>query len=184
MVYAFWVRSILFSYLSAWRLEHDRLKKAGKSAFSIHNEMIVNLVLQLGLYALVWAFTDVWVLLQYFAAACIGVLLLETVNYIEHYGLRRQEKDGRPAPVLPVHSWNSNHVLGRVVLFELTRHSDHHYRPGRKYQVLRHMDGAPQMPAGYPAMIVLSLIPPLWFWIMHRQIRRFKETSSSAGALA
>jgi alkane 1-monooxygenase len=184
-VYAFWVRSILFSYLSAWKLENARLRKAGKSAFSLSNAMFHYLALQLSIYALVWTFSDVWIVLQYLAAATLGVLLLETVNYIEHYGLRRHErKDGRPDPVLPVHSWNSNHVLGRIVLFELTRHSDHHYRPGRKYQVLRHMEGAPQMPAGYPAMIVLSLLPPLWFWIMHRQIRRFKEHSPSAQALA
>lgn len=185
MVYSFWVRSIVFSYFSAWRLEAERLRKKNLGVFSFRNEMIVFLLLQLGLYAFTWIAFDAWAMLQYAASACIGVLLLETVNYIEHYGLRRQRNEkGNYAPVLPVHSWNSNHVMGRIILFELTRHSDHHYRPGRKYQLLRNMEGAPQMPAGYPAMIVLSLIPPLWFWVMHRQIRRFRDTSPSAQALA
>jgi alkane 1-monooxygenase len=77
---------------------------------------------------------------------------------------------------MPVHSWNSNHPVGRVVLLELSRHSDHHYQANRKYQILRHFDESPQMPAGYPAMMVMALIPPLWFYIMHRQIEVYRKT--------
>ncbi|HYC29312.1 MAG TPA: hypothetical protein VEB42_10855, partial [Chitinophagaceae bacterium] len=58
-------------------------------------------------------------------------------------------------------------TMGRLLLFELTRHSDHHYNSGRKYQILRHFDNAPQMPAGYPGMMLCALIPPLWFKIMN-----------------
>jgi alkane 1-monooxygenase len=73
---------------------------------------------------------------------------------------------------MPVHSWNSNHLLGRLMLFELSRHSDHHYVASRKFQVLRHHDDAPQMPTGYPGMMILAHLPPLFFYVMKRQMKK------------
>lgn len=111
------------------------------------------------------------VTLYFLAAALIGILLLETVNYIEHYGLQRKATtEGKYERAMPEHSWNSDHVLGRLLLFELSRHSDHHYMASRKYQVLRHHENAPQMPTGYPGMMLLSLLPPVWFYVMNRRI--------------
>ena len=107
------------------------------------------------------------------AAAFTGILLLETVNYIEHYGLQRKQlKPKVYEAVSPKHSWNSNHIFGRLMLFELSRHSDHHYRSSRKYQVLRSLEHSPQMPAGYPAMMLLALVPPLWFRVMNKQLEK------------
>lgn len=65
--------------------------------------------------------------------------------------------------------------MGRLILLELTRHSDHHYLASRKYQVLRHFDESPQLPAGYPAMMALAFVPPLWFRVMDREIERLKQ---------
>ena len=107
-------------------------------------------------------------------AAVFGFLLLETVNYIEHYGLsRKQNENGKYERTMPHHSWNSNHILGRMMLFELSRHSDHHYLASRKYQILQHHQNAPQMPTGYPGMMILSLFPPLWFKVMHKQMEKY-----------
>ena len=104
--------------------------------------------------------------------ALIGILLLETINYIEHYGLRRRIlPSGRPEPVTPAHSWNSDHELGRIFLYELTRHSDHHYKASRKYQILRHLDESPQLPFGYPASVLLALVPPVWFRVMDGKMK-------------
>ena len=106
-------------------------------------------------------------------AAITGFLLLETVNYIEHYGLLRgKTKSGRYERVKEIHSWNSNHVVGRIILYELTRHSDHHYKTSKKYQVLECHKESPQMPFGYPTSMVLALIPPLWFRIMNKRVPR------------
>jgi alkane 1-monooxygenase len=112
---------------------------------------------------------------MYFLLAAVnGILLLETVNYIEHYGLKRKQLEGdKYERAMPNHSWNSNHIIGRLMLFELSRHSDHHYMASRKYQLLRHHNDSPQMPTGYPGMMILSLIPPLWFYIMHKQIKLY-----------
>ena len=173
-VYAFWLRSTTGSYLDAWKLEANRLQRLGLSAFHYRNEMIWFQVIQLT-YLLVIAWFFSWAVVPFaLAIAVIGFLQLETVNYIEHYGLRRKElAAGRYEKVSPHHSWNSNHELGRIFLYELTRHSDHHFKATRKYQVLRHFNESPQLPYGYPASMLMSLIPPLWFRKMDQEVAQY-----------
>jgi alkane 1-monooxygenase len=177
-IYAFYFRSVKDSWLSAWRIEQERLKNSNRIFISIRNEMLVFQIIQLLLLA---GIASVWnwnVMIYFMGAASLGFLLLETVNYIEHYGLRRKKIDSdRYERVMPTHSWNSDHPVGRIMLFELTRHSDHHYMTSRKFQILRHLDESPQMPTGYPGMMVLSLFPPLWFKVMHRTMERYKVSA-------
>ncbi|MFN9783834.1 MAG: alkane 1-monooxygenase [Sphingobacteriales bacterium] len=179
-VYAFYFRTIIGSWLSAWKLEKERLGKKGYSFWSMHNEMLRFQLIQIALLVAIAVIFDVRTMLLFMLAAFIGILLLETVNYIEHYGLRRLQVNGKYERTMPCHSWNSNHPLGRLMLLELSRHSDHHYQASRKYQILRHFDDSPQMPTGYPGMIILSLFPPLWFYVMDRQIFRYKESQQEA----
>lgn len=170
-LYAFWWRSVKDSYVDAWRLEADRLARAGKSWFTFENEMVRFQVIQLAYLGTIWAVLGTPSVIFAVAAAVIGFLLLETVNYIEHYGLQRKMLgNGRYEPVLPHHSWNSDHELGRIFLYELTRHSDHHYKSTRKYQVLRHFDDSPQLPFGYPMCMLTALVPPLWFRLMDKKL--------------
>jgi alkane 1-monooxygenase len=176
-LYAFWFRSIVHSYISAWVLEKEKLEMQKKSFWSTHNEMLMFQVIQLALLLTIYLIFGFHILLYFITAALIGIILLETVNYIEHYGLRRKMKNGKYERTMPIHSWNSNHPLGRLVLLELSRHSDHHYIASRKYQILRHHDASPQMPTGYPGMMILSLFPPLWFKLMHHKINAYKQTS-------
>lgn len=185
-IYKFYVRSITGGWASAWHLENHRLKKSGISFWSFQNEMLRFQIIQIlylaGLFLIFsilgpygWK-SGLVVVVGAIGAAAFGILLLETVNYIEHYGLLRNEiSPGRYEKVKPIHSWNSNHTLGRLLLFELTRHSDHHYNAGRKYQILRHFDQSPQMPTGYPGMMLVSLFPPLWFKIMNPQVEKHRE---------
>ena len=178
-VFTFWIRSITKAYPSAWKIENARVKSKTGSAFSIQNEMLIFQILQLSLLAGIYFLSGLLPMLFFMGAALIGILQLETVNYIEHYGLvRKKNESGRYERVQPWHSWNSNHVLGRLILFELSRHSDHHYLASRKYQILRHFDESPQMPTGYPGMMLLSLVPPLWFKIMHDQIAKIRELNT------
>lgn len=173
-VYTFYFRTIYGSWISAWRLEMERLQKSGQGFWTWHNEMLRFQVIQLAFVAGIYAFFGGHVLTFYLGGAVIGFLLLETVNYIEHYGLRRKKVGDRYERTLPVHSWNSNHPLGRLLLLELSRHSDHHYMANRKYQTLRHFDDSPQMPTGYPGMMLLAMVPPLWFRVMHRRIEEVR----------
>lgn len=175
----FYVRSVVMGFVSACHLESKRLRKLGLSWLHWRNEMIWYVLIQISFCAAIALLFGTWVMVYFILAALIGIMTLELVNYIEHYGLlRKQKENGAYEKVLPVHSWNSNYFLGRLLLFELTRHSDHHYRPSRKYQTLRHFDDSPQMPAGYPAMMICALFPPLWFYIMHRKIDAIRKQYS------
>ncbi|MFZ9386498.1 MAG: alkane 1-monooxygenase [Chitinophagaceae bacterium] len=177
-VYLFYFRTILFSYLSAWHIANAETRKRGHKIFSIHNEMIQFSLIQATFLGLIWLVFGGLVTVYFLVSAGIGILLLETVNYIEHYGLQRRETGpGKYERTMPEHSWNSDHVIGRILLFELSRHSDHHYLASRKYQVLRHHENSPQMPTGYPGMILLSLVPPAWFYVMNRKIRNMRTTN-------
>jgi len=172
-VYVFHFRSVIFSYLSAWHIANNDVKKKGKAVFSVYNEMIQFHFIQVAFVALLFLVFGGLPVLYFIVAAIIGIILLETVNYIEHYGLQRKALgDGKYERAMPAHSWNSDHVIGRLFLFELSRHSDHHYLASRKYQVLRHHNDSPQMPTGYPGMIILSLLPPVWFRVMNKRVKR------------
>jgi alkane 1-monooxygenase len=169
-LYVFFFRSIIFSYFSAWKIAAREVEKKGRHVFSVHNTMIQFHIIQLVFVILILYFFGWPTMLLFLVAACQGILLLETVNYIEHYGLQREKiNEEKYERAMPHHSWNSNHVIGRVMLFELSRHSDHHYLASRKYQVLRHHEDSPQMPTGYPGMMLLASIPPAWFYVMHRR---------------
>ncbi len=170
-LYSFWVSSIFRQYTSAWRIQMDLLKRENRSFISIHNDMFWYSLFQLSYLASIYWYVGNTGLMVAIFAAISGFLLLETINYIEHYGLLRKKKEsGRYERVREVHSWNSNHVFGRIMLYELTRHSDHHYRANKKFQLLDYHQESPQLPYGYPTSMVLSLLPPLWFKIMNKRV--------------
>jgi len=170
-LYTFWVRSVLGGLRSAWDLEATRLRRRDQRVIGWQNEMVRLMGAQiLAVVAVGLAFGPL-AAAAWMGAGLIGALLLETVNYLEHYGLARErDARGRYERVRPEHSWNSNATLGRLLLFELTRHSDHHAHPKRPYPVLRHFEEAPELPTGYPGMILLALVPPLFFAVMHRRL--------------
>lgn len=171
LLFHFWVDSHFRSYAKAWKIENRRMRKQGNSAFSLDNRMVVYSMANVMLLALIYSFFGVKVLLAFVLSAVVGILLLETVNYIEHYGLlRKKNEKGRYERVRNVHSWNSDHQIGRLMLFNLSRHSDHHYKASKKYQVLESLEGSPQMPTGYPGMMVLALLQPIWFRLMNRKL--------------
>jgi alkane 1-monooxygenase len=173
-VYVFYFRTIIFSYLSAWHIANEETNKKQQAFWK--NEMLQAHLIQIIFVAIIGYFFGLTVTVYFLLAALMGILLLETVNYIEHYGLqRKQTGDGKYERAMPHHSWNSNHILGRLMLFELSRHSDHHYLASRKYQVLKHHEQAPQLPTGYPGSMLLSLVPPLWFWVMNRRIKEIRK---------
>ena len=170
-VYSFWFTSMFRQYSSAWHIQVDLLKRENRSFFSFHNDMFYYTLAQTLYVAVVFYFFGIVAAGIAIAIGITSALLLETINYIEHYGLSRNKlKSGRYERVREVHSWNSNHVMGRVILYELTRHSDHHYKAAKKYQILDYHDVSPQMPYGYPTSMILSLVPPLWFSIMNKRI--------------
>jgi alkane 1-monooxygenase len=172
-LYVFIIRSMVFSLISAWNIEAKRLRRTNTSPFSLENRTLAMWMIQLAAIVLVGAMFGWEVLIAFLLAALMGGSLLETINYIEHYGLSRNKvSEFRYEDVRPEHSWNSNHIIGRLLLFELSRHSDHHYDASKKYQILDNYDHAPQMPTGYPGMMLLAAVPPLWFAVMNPRIEQ------------
>jgi len=170
-IYAFWFRSAFGSLSNAWSLERARLKAKSQAFLSLRNNLLIGLALTVIFYALIAIWAGLAAMLGLVIAGVIGLLLLETVNYIEHYGLVREKlASGRYEPVEAKHSWNSNHEVGRIFLYELTRHADHHYRTTRKYQILRHLENSPQLPFGYPASLILALVPLAWRRVMDQRL--------------
>ncbi|HEY5052653.1 MAG TPA: alkane 1-monooxygenase [Solirubrobacterales bacterium] len=165
--WAFLPRTVLGSLRSAWGIECARLDRVGKSHWTLRNDVLGAWAMTVALFAVLTIAFGPVVLPYLLAQAVLGFSLLEVVNYLEHYGLLRQKReDGRYERCLPEHSWNSNNVASNVLLYHLQRHSDHHANPTRRYQALRHVEEAPQLPTGYAGMIVLAWFPPLWRRIM------------------
>ncbi|MGW4340760.1 fatty acid desaturase [Rhodococcus koreensis] len=169
--WAFLPRSVWGSLKSSWELEKTRMHRLGKSTWSIHNDVLNAWLMSVVLFGALVAIFGPVVIPFLIIQAVYGFSLLETVNYLEHYGLMRQKTaSGRYERCAPAHSWNSDHIVTNIFLYHLQRHSDHHANPTRRYQTLRSMDGAPNLPSGYASMITLAYFPPLWRKVMDHRV--------------
>jgi len=178
--YRFYPRTVIGSFRSAWKIELGRLQRAGYSRWSWRNQMLWFIALPImfaGALGLVFSWKAT---LFFFTQSFVGFSLLELVNYLEHYGLERQElAHGRYEKVTIMHAWNTAHRVTNYFLFKLQRHADHHVHPVRRYQTLRTFDASPQLPAGYPMMILLALIPPLWRKVMDPRVEAVRANDDS-----
>ena len=171
VVYEFWPRSVVGSLRNAWRLERVRLTRKDGTVWTIRNDVLNAWLMSVVLWGGLCLAFGPGLLPFLVVQAVVGVLLLESVNYLEHYGLRRVRVDGgRYEKVDPSHSWNSNNIATNVLLYHLQRHSDHHANPVRRYQSLRDFPESPVLPTGYAGMIVLSLLPFAWRKVMDPKV--------------
>jgi len=170
-LYKFAIRELSGAAKRGWALEADRLKRLNKSFFSLDNELLHSLAITILAYAALTAAFG-WMTLPFLIiTAAYGWFQLTMANYIEHYGLLRQKKDdGRYERCQPKHSWNNNFKATNLITLHLQRHSDHHAHPTRAYQILRDYPEAPQLPHGYPAMMALAMVPPLWKMVMDKRV--------------
>ncbi len=174
--YRFLPRTVIGSVRSAWELERTRLRRLQSAMWTPRNDILSAWAMTVVLFGALVAAFGVIVLPYLLIQAVLGFSLLEVVNYLEHYGLLRQHReDGRYERTRPEHSWNSNNTASNVLLYHLQRHSDHHANPVRRYQALRHVEEAPQLPTGYAGMILTAVIPPLWRRVMdHRVLEHYE----------
>ena len=172
--YRFWPRTVLGSLKSAWNLERKRYARKGQHPFRIGNDVLNAWLMSVVLYGAMIAWLGIGIAPYLLIQGIFGFSLLEVVNYLEHYGMRRQ-KVGQPGKeryerVAPSHSWNSNNIATNVLLYHLQRHSDHHANPTRRYQTLRDFKESPVLPTGYAGMILLALVPPAWRKVMDPRV--------------
>lgn len=183
-LYAFFLRSLPRQHASAWRLEAARLRRRGMTLLHPRNRMLWYLAIPAGLALAIGLGLGWGAALFYLVHGLMAALLLEIINYLEHYGLERRRlapAPGDPAgaeryePMGPRHSWNTNSRATNWGLLNLGRHSDHHMAVERPYQKLRNSADMPQLPAGYPAMFMVALVPPLWRRIMDRRALAWRQ---------
>lgn len=175
-VYAFLPRTIFGGLKSAWEIELQRTRKQGIGLLSLRNRMTRYTLVQLVVYGTLAVALGPIALAYWAGQSLTAIVVLEIINYVEHYGLSRRElSPGRYERVQPCHSWNASHRLTNWLLFNLQRHSDHHYLASRPYHMLRHYEDVPQLPAGYATMILAALVPPLWRAIMHPRVEAWQR---------
>lgn len=168
-LWRFLPRTLAGTLAGAWRLEARQLERMRRSWWRspLAWWTAANLA-----FAGLLAGAQLWKPLVFWGLqAAFAVWLLETVNYLEHYGLRRATReDGRPEPFGPGHAWNADHALSNTLLANLQRHSDHHMHAWKPFPELAAMPQAPQLPTGYAGCILLAAVPPLWFRVMHPRL--------------
>lgn len=175
-VYAFLPRTIIGGLRSAIAIENGRARKQGIPPWSLRHRITRYAVTQLVVYGALGVALGPIALVYWAGQSLTAIVFLEIINYVEHYGLARREvSPGRYERVAPHHSWNASHRLTNWMLFNLQRHSDHHYLASRPYHMLRHYDDVPQLPAGYATMILTSLVPPLWRSVMHPRVEAWTQ---------
>ncbi|MEM7190499.1 MAG: alkane 1-monooxygenase, partial [Pseudomonadota bacterium] len=168
-LYAFMLRAVPGSLISAWKIDRDRLIKRKLPLWHRSNPFWRYGLGAAACYAFAFAMVGWWGVALFAIQSAMAIFQLEAVNYVEHYGLQRQYKgNGKFERVGPHHSWNASHRFSNWLLINLQRHSDHHFRPDRRFPLLQHYSWseAPQLPLGYALMIAIATNPPLWFWVM------------------
>jgi alkane 1-monooxygenase len=170
-LYAFLPRAIARSFVSAWRLEAERLVRQDRPPWSLGNRVLAGAIAEAALYAAVAFYAGGMGLAFFIAQSAIAILLLETINYIEHYGLaRRETAPGVYERYGAAHAWDSRFRFSNWLLFNLPNHANHHLHPGRRHDELVYEAGAPRLPMGYPLAVILAVVPPLWFRVVDRHL--------------
>tara|TARA_B100002052_G_scaffold284111_1_gene295678 strand:- start:475 stop:1602 length:1128 start_codon:yes stop_codon:yes gene_type:complete len=166
-IYLFILKAIFTEHIDGWKIEINRVRKKGQNPFSFYNRMIIGYLRSLTITFLIFMFAGFTGVLYFLICAFITKSFLEAINYIEHYGLVRV----RGSKVEMKHSWNSNHLLSSIFLYNVTRHSDHHRLAKLKFWELHPCpESAPMTPYGYLSMLYLVLITPF----LYKKIMRKK----------
>lgn len=175
----FILRSLVGGFRSAWQIEASRNTR--RTADSLwRNRVFQGVVVSCAATAALGVIAGPRAVVFFLGQSAVAVGFLETVNYIEHYGLRRRRlAPGVYERVTSLHAWNSAHWFTNALLFNLQRHSDHHVWPARPYYQLRHRPESPQLPTGYAGMALLAMVPPLWRRVMHPRLAALGVTSDS-----
>ncbi len=176
--YRFFPRVLLQCYASAFKAEREMLARRGKKWYDLKNPFYLYAALQIAFLGLSYAIAGGFGIFLFVLQAFVAVFHLELVNYVEHYGLTREHLgDGKYEHVKPHHSWNAAHKVSNWLLINLQRHSDHHYKPNRRFPLLQNYgdQDAPQLPYGYPVMTVMALAPRFWKSRMNPRVRIWRK---------
>ena len=172
--YFYFIRCVINSVISSWNIERDILDRKNIKTFSIQNRMLHYFGLEFLFLVFAYLIADINGLVFVIFHSFVSIILLELVNYIQHYGLERKKENGRYERFTDLHSWNSRHISANWSTFNLGLHAEHHQSASKPYPLLSQEEKAIEMPANYSIMLIMALIPPLWFFVMDRKIDNLK----------
>lgn len=179
-IYEYLPRCIFNNAVTAWKLEKKRLAKQGLSPYHWKSELIWWYGVSLAIFVTCFAYFGAMGVLFFAMQSIIAVMTLETVGYVEHYGLTRKKlPSGRYENMSVEHSWNCQYLLTNLFLLQLPRHPEHHTNPGRRYQILNTRPESPDLPGGYAIMVFLAFIPRLFFKVLNPVLDDYLAARSS-----
>ena len=177
-LYSYLLRAIGGTYKNAWKIDAKKLSRTTHKFSFMPSRMLLFGVLQIALMLLIFFVLGYLSLLFFLLQNVVAIALLHIINYLQHYGLMRKVNTGGGYEKLSIqHAWNTGRCNRSINLFELESHADHHMHPGRPFDKLSHHADSPEHPAGYSFMVLLSLVPPLWFRIMDKRILMRSDNS-------
>lgn len=168
--YTFLVRSITGSFINAWKIELKRLTKFTLPFFSIYNRMLLFQVIQLLILIMLAYIYGGNALLFFTGQSFVAIVLHQQVNYLQHYGLTRNDDEGVREKMHAHHTWSIPGECKIIDLFQVQNHADHHLHASYSYEKLIDRDQSPKLPGNYATMMVVSLIPSLWFKLIHKRL--------------
>ncbi len=188
-LYAFLPRTLWGSLSSAWRLEAQRIGQmkstwarsplVWSTAASLALIFMPFLMLLSPIAGIEYAPIAMKIVAFFVFQSVVAFILLEMVNYIEHYGLQRSTEGGKRQAFGKMHAWNADHIVTNSLLANLQRHSDHHMHAWKPYATLQDTPDGPRLPTGYAGSIILAAIPPLWFALMHPRLEALRLNSQT-----
>ncbi len=162
-VYRHWVRNYFGGLQGAYKVSRPRF--LGYWFITVAASLAICFIFNLKLMLIWWA------------VSFVAILLLQTVDYIEHYGLlREQNEKGNYLAFQPRHSWDTESVWTNSTLFNLGMHSHHHLKAALPFEKLVAQTGAQKMPFGYSVMVPIALLPGIYIPFMNSRI----ESSSAS----
>ena len=172
--YFYFIRCVINSVISSWKIEKNILDKRNIKILSFRNRILHYFVLEFLFLLVAYLFAGINGLVFVVFHSFVSIILLELVNYIQHYGLERKKQNGRYERFTDLHSWNSRHISANWSTFNLGLHAEHHQTASKHYPLLSQEEKAIEMPANYSVMLIMALIPPIWFFVMHKKIDNLK----------
>ena len=168
--YFYFMRCVINSVISSWNIEKNILDKKNINTLSLQNRMLHYFVLEIIFLFIAFFVAGINGLVFVIFHSFVSITLLELVNYIQHYGLERKMDNGKYERFTDHHSWNSRHISANWSTFNLGLHAEHHQSASKHYPLLSQEEKKIEMPANYSIMLIMALIPPLWFFIMDRKL--------------
>ena len=169
--YFYFIRCVINSVISSWNIEKNILDKKNIHTLSLQNRMLHYFVLEIIFLLIAFFFAGINGIVFVIFHSFVSITLLELVNYIQHYGLERKMENGKYERFTDHHSWNSRHISANWSTFNLGLHAEHHQSASKHYPLLSQEEKVIEMPANYSIMLIMALMPPLWFFIMDRKLK-------------